>query len=199
VRARLPAVQANKTILYDSAFPGPKPTRGKYSAKWAAFDSDLTVAVLAAWQPNDPQAGCHWITPITKVKERCPGYFLGVLRAVSRASWPCKQRPIPHRLAGIPGTPSATTIAWAIRSFASRHVGHLARADVPPTGRAGRMSGPASLPSGNHALSGRKTVLATTIRAAALELQIFRGQVQRNGADLAWSQILFSKAVRRYY
>ena len=159
-------------------FHEPKPTRGKNSAKLAAFDSDLTVAALAAEQPNEPQAGCNWIMPITKVKKRCLGCFLRVQRAVSHASWPCKQRPIPHRRA--PARPSATRTGWAIHSFASRPVGPLAPADGPPTGRAGPMSGPAGLPSGNHALSGPRTVPSTTIRAA-LE---FHGEGGLNSRNL---------------
>jgi hypothetical protein len=119
--------------------------------------------------------------PITKVKERCLGCFLRVQRAVSHASWPCKQRPIPHRLAEIPARPSATRTELVTHSFASPHVGPLTRADGPPTGRAGRMSGPAGLPSGNHALSGPRTVLSATIRAA---LQL-HGEGGRNYAELA--------------
>lgn len=122
-----------------------------------AFNDGSMVAAGVPEQPNDPQARCHMTTPITKVKERCLGCFLRVQRAASHASWPCRRRPMPRHLVEIPDWLSVTSIAWAIRSFASPPVGPLTRADVPPTGRAGRMSGPAGLPSGSHALSGRRT------------------------------------------
>jgi hypothetical protein len=54
--------------------------------------------------------------------------------------------------------PSATSTALAIRSFASRPVGPLARADALPTGHAGPMFGPADRPTGSHVLSIRETV-----------------------------------------
>ena len=44
------------------------------------------------------------------------------------------------------------------RNFASRPVGLLARADVPLTGHAGPMFGPADRPTGSHVLSARETV-----------------------------------------
>src|SRR3954471_24695006 len=58
------------------------------------------------------------------------------------------------------GRPSATSIALAIRNFASQPVGPLARADAPLTGHAGPMFGPAGRPTtGSHVLSARETVL----------------------------------------
>lgn len=132
--------------------------------KGASFDNDLMVAALAAEQPNETHARCNETTDITKVKqttkvrERCHGSFLRVQRALLHASWLCIPRPIPHRLAAMSGRPSATNIAWAIHSFASRRVGPLTPADGPPTGRAGPMSGPAGRPSGSHVSSGRKAI-----------------------------------------
>jgi hypothetical protein len=78
------------------------------------------------------------------------------LQVVSQVFCRCRHQPTPRHLAEMSRTPSATSIALAIRSFASRHVGPLARADAPPIGRAGQTFGPADLPSGSHALSGRR-------------------------------------------
>ena len=146
------------TGLYDWPSAGPNHDAVKIQLNGAPFDSDLIVAALAAEQPNDAQARYVHTTQTTKVRERCHGSFLRVQRAVLHASWLCKQWPIPHRLAAMSGRPSATNIAWAIHSFASRRVGPLTPADGPPTGRAGPMSGPAGRPSGSPVLSGRKAI-----------------------------------------
>ena len=168
MRARLSAVQTNQTILYDSVYDRVFYRPNQYAVKiWLRGRRSIATGIIATgWSrlsqrsnPMHPQAGCDTTTqtikPTTKVKEQCHGSLLQRQRAVSHASWPCKQRPIRHRLAAMSGRPSVTPIAWAMRSFASRRVGPLTRADGPPTGHAGPMSGPAGRPTASHALSGR--------------------------------------------
>ena len=67
---------------------------------------------------------------------------------------------------------SATSIALAIRSCVSRHVGPLAHRDAPPTGRAGLTFGPAGRPTGGHVLSARETVHMKRIAILVLILAL---------------------------
>ena len=92
----------------------------------------------------------------SRIKDQCHPFFSKAPRDVSHAFCLYQHRPIPRHLAEMSGRPSATSIALAIRSCVSRHVGPLARRDVPPTGRAGLMFGPAGRPTESHVSSGRE-------------------------------------------
>src|SRR5262249_29254504 len=118
VRTRLPAVQTNQTILYDSVYDRPAASPKQDAVKIRLIEKRSIAAgwsrLLRRKQTNASQARCDYNRgreDKPKVKEQCHGSFLKAQRAVSHASWPCKQPPIPRRLAAMSGRPSVTPIA----------------------------------------------------------------------------------------